>query len=176
VKKILYTVIGAVALVLVVAMIVTACVYPMINEVETGATPEYPEIQPQYYTAEPDRILDEVEAVVEALDRWEVVEVDRARRQVEAERTTRTFRFVDDVTIRVEPVTEFVAQVHLRSASRVGKNDLGQNARNIEEFFGELDDRLGAVKFEPSRGEEDEEALEGDEEGDGDEEPEGDLE
>lgn len=149
-KKLLYTITGLIALFLVVAMISSAVIWPTINVVETGATPEYADIQPQYYSTSPERIYEEIQAAVQALDSWEIVQADPRTRRIEAERTTRVFRFVDDITIQVEPVTEFVAQVHLRSASRVGKSDLGQNARNIEEFFEELDSRLGAVRFLPN--------------------------
>ena len=155
-KKIAYIVVGAVAVLLVSSMVITACVWPMINEVETGMTPEYPEIQPHYYSTSPDRIYEEALAAVDDLESWTVVSSESATFEIEAERTTRVFRFVDDVTIRVEPVTEFVSQVYVRSASRVGRSDLGQNARNIEEFFVELDQRLGAVKFEPGAPQEDE--------------------
>lgn len=157
-KRKLYIAAGSVAALLVIMMMVSACMWPMINEVETGKTPEYPEVQPGYYSTEPDRILRESAASVEALERWVLVEQNQAQRQIAAERRTR-LGFVDDIIIRVEPVTEFVSQVNVRSASRVGKGDFGQNARNIEEFFVELDTRLGSVKFDPSA----EESSEGDE-------------
>jgi uncharacterized protein (DUF1499 family) len=136
---------------IVTGLLVAASVWPVINEVETGATPEYPEVQPQYYTTEPRRVFDEASAAVEELDRWTLVSSDPSQWRIEAERETQVFGFVDDVTITIEPVTEFVTRVHVRSASRVGKGDFGQNARNIEEFFGELDNRLGAVKFDPDK-------------------------
>lgn len=132
------------------AILVAAATWPVINVVETGKTPEYPDIQPLYYSTDPQRVFDEAEAAAGALERWEVVEADVATRTIEAEATTRVFGLVDDVTIRVEPVTEFVTRVHVRSASRVGKGDFGQNARNIEAFFVELDGRLGAVRFDPA--------------------------
>ncbi|TXD38866.1 DUF1499 domain-containing protein [Lujinxingia vulgaris] len=162
-KRKLFIAAGSLAGLLVLLMLVSACMWPMINVVETGKTPEYPEVQPGYYSTEPERILRESAASVEALERWTLVEQDEARRQLAAERRTR-LGFVDDITIRVEPVTEFVSQVNVRSASRVGKGDFGQNARNIEEFFVELDSRLGSVKFDPSAEAEDEGEASGDEE------------
>ena len=136
---------------IVTGLLVAASVWPVINEVETGATPEYPEVQPQYYTTEPRRVFDETTAAVEALEKWTLVSSEPSKWRIEAERETQVFGFVDDVTITIEPVTEFVTRVHVRSASRVGKGDFGQNARNIEEFFAELDNRLGAVKFDPDK-------------------------
>lgn len=147
-KPIVYIILGGLVSLLVGCVLVTATMWPTINVVETGKTPQYPDALPQYYSAEPRRIFDEAVASVEALERWTLVSAEESTRVIEAERTTR-MGFVDDVRIEIGPVTEFVAQVHMRSASRVGKGDLGQNARNIDEFFVELDDRLGALKFDP---------------------------
>jgi uncharacterized protein (DUF1499 family) len=136
---------------IVTGLLVAASIWPVINEVETGATPEYPDVQPQYYTTEPRRVFDEATAAVEEFEHWTLVSSDPAQWRIEAERETDVFGFIDDVTVTIEPVTEFVTRVNVRSASRVGKGDFGQNARNIEEFFGELDNRLGAVKFDPEK-------------------------
>ena len=163
-KKSLYIAVGALAGLLVVAMIASAMIWPVIDAVETGVTAQYPEIQPRYYSTAPERIFEEARESVEALPNWELVVVDRRQERIEAERTAGVVRIVSDVSIRVEPVTEFVSQVHVRSASRVGKGDLGQNARNIEEFFAELDGRLGAVLFRPGGEESAEVSEEGEEE------------
>jgi uncharacterized protein (DUF1499 family) len=147
-KRIVYIVLGGLVALVVTAALVTATLWPAISVVETGKTPQYPDVQPQYYSTEPRRVFDETKAGIESLERWTLVSADEATLTVEAERRTR-LGFVDDVRIQVGPVTEFVTHVHVRSASRVGNGDLGQNARNIGEFFTELDHRLGALKFDP---------------------------
>lgn len=68
-------------------------------------------------------------------------------------RSTKLFRFVDDVTVRIEPLTpdstdaaaapdrqQESPQVRLQaeSRSRVGRGDLGQNPRNIRELLDSL--------------------------------------
>lgn len=135
----------------VVALLVSVSIWPVIDEVETGSTPEYPDLQPRYYSAEPARVFDEVERSVESLDRWTVVASGAASRRIEAERTSEWLGLVDDVTLRVEPVTEKVTRVNARSASRLGDADFGRNARNIETFFGALDDRLADARFDPTQ-------------------------
>jgi uncharacterized protein (DUF1499 family) len=55
-------------------------------------------------------------------------------------RRTRIFRFVDDIHVVVEPAPTG-SRLLLRSASRVGKDDLGQNARNLGELLTALDAR-----------------------------------
>jgi Protein of unknown function (DUF1499) len=48
------------------------------------------------------------------------------------------FRFPDDITIRIRPgVGE--TRIDLRSASRIGRHDLGANTRHIRDFRRELD-------------------------------------
>lgn len=131
------------------ALIAAALIWPMVHEVETGKTAEYPEIQPQYYTTDPLRVFEEARAGARALPGWTIVAEDTSRQLFEAQREFVAFGLVDDITVRVEPVTEFVTRVHLRSRSHLGKGDFGQNARNIREFFQELDRRLGAVKLDP---------------------------
>lgn len=148
-RKILLTIAGLIGL-LVAAILVSANIWPVINIVETGATPEYAELQPSYFSADPQRVFDEAKAAAGSIERWQVVRDDVAQRTIEATATTATFSFVDDISIRVEPVTEFVTRVNVRSASRVGKGDFGQNARNIRAFQAEMNRRLGAVKFDPT--------------------------
>jgi uncharacterized protein (DUF1499 family) len=89
----------------------------------------------------PAEALARVEAVVRSLPRWHVEAVDAASRTVRATRRTRLFRFVDDVTVRLEPQGAGT-RVHARSKSRVGVADFGQNRRNLLELLGRLrDDR-----------------------------------
>jgi uncharacterized protein (DUF1499 family) len=135
---------------LVAAILISASVWPVINVVETGKTPEYADLKPLYFSADPQRVYDEAKAAAAAVPRWQVVSEDVSARTIRAEATTPTLKFVDDITVRVEPATEFVTIVNIRSASRVGKGDFGQNARNIRAFQAEMNKRLGAVKFDPN--------------------------
>ena len=135
--------------VLIAVVLTVSMIWPVLNVVETGKTAEYADVVPQYYSTDPQRVFDEVRGSVTEMKRWELIKDDRSALTVTAQRSTRTMGFVDDIEIRIEPVTEFATRVNIKSSSRVGKGDFGQNARNIEEFFVELDRRLGAVKFDP---------------------------
>ena len=160
-KRIIYSAAAAVATLLVAAMVGTAWMWPMIDEVETGATAEYPEVQPHYYSTEPVRIHEEAVAAIEDMERWTIVDETATTGRVDARRPSSMWGLDADVEVRVEPVTDFVAQVHVRSRTDFDRTDFGQNARNIDEFFAELDDRLGAVLFDPD-------AVDGDEDDEGD--------
>ncbi len=115
--------------------------WPIVNVVETGETPEYPDLLPRLYDAPPDLVFDAVLHAVNGLSRWTLVSHDAARGRVAAEAKSRLWGFVDDVTIRV--VEEgVVTSVHVRSGSRVGRGDFGQNARNIRALYKALDGEM----------------------------------
>jgi uncharacterized protein (DUF1499 family) len=69
-----------------------------------------------------------------SMPRWEVVHQDAAAGVVEAVSTSRTFRFADDVVIRIRPDGSG-SLLDVRSRSRVGQSDLGANAARIQAFF-----------------------------------------
>ena len=67
-----------------------------------------------------------------------VVPAYREGRRIEATDTTFWFRFKDDVALRVSAVPDGTSRVDMRSVSRLGRSDLGTNARRIREFLADL--------------------------------------
>lgn len=76
---------------------------------------------------DPATVRDSLAAVVGGFPRAEVVEArdDYLR----ATFTSRVWRFVDDVEFRPDPAA---GVVHVRSASRVGRGDMGVNRARVE--------------------------------------------
>ncbi len=72
---------------------------------------------------------------------WRVLEADDLEGRIRAEART-MLRFVDDVTVRVWLDANAQTRVDMSSASRVGKADLGKNARRIGKFLRALDREL----------------------------------
>ncbi len=101
---------------------------------KTGETCEYPEIQPLVFSLSPDTVFGFAVRAVDSLPRWCRMKTDHKQRKIQAEARTRLFRFIDDVSIQVQG-KDNGSVVHVESASRIGKGDLGQNARNIRLFF-----------------------------------------
>jgi len=66
---------------------------------------------------------------------WEIVNKDSSNRLVEATETTLLWKFKDDVVIRISANGDDQSNVDLRSVSRVGRSDLGANAKRIQSFF-----------------------------------------
>ncbi len=100
----------------------------------------YPDLASATVAAPPPRVLAAAEAVARELG-WEIVAVVPAEGRLEATATTSWFGFKDDVVVRVVPAGTG-SRVDVRSKSRVGRSDLGANARRIHTFLAALTSRL----------------------------------
>jgi uncharacterized protein (DUF1499 family) len=97
----------------------------------------YPDLAPIAVALPPDQTYEKALAGVQKLG-FEVVLSDKARGLIEARDTSKLFRFVDDVAIRVKPGASGGSIVDVRSKSRVGKGDIGANAKRIRAIAAEL--------------------------------------
>ena len=97
----------------------------------------YPEIQPLFLPLSPTEAYQKTLALVRTRG-WEVVAEDAAGRRIEATDTTFWFRFKDDVALRVSALPDGTSRVDMRSVSRIGRSDIGTNARRVREFLADL--------------------------------------
>ena len=136
--------VGVILVVLIVIRIVIGLFVPALNlnDVTTGATPEYPDLQPQRFAAPPAQVFGAASAVAHAQG-WEVTQEDRTSGVIQAVATTPLMKFKDDVTITMS-ADGAQTKVVVRSHSRVGKGDLGTNAKRIRLFQAELAKKLTA--------------------------------
>jgi len=114
----------------------------LINWAETRPDHEDPRLRGRTLGVPFDRVWTEALALAKSLPRWTVTHQDDIAGVIRAESRTLIFRFVDDVEIRVGLDPDGQTRFDMRSASRVGKWDLGTNARRIDAFQTELDRRL----------------------------------
>jgi uncharacterized protein (DUF1499 family) len=117
--------------------------WPRLNEVETGRTPEYPDLRIVDFMASEDRIAKAARRTVERLPRWTFVAQGQGPggTEIQAVARTRLLRLEDEITIRIHREGGRT-RVGVRSKSRSGSADFGQNARNIRLFLTELDHEL----------------------------------
>lgn len=101
----------------------------------------YPDLAPQLLAADRGTVFAAAEDVARDLG-WQVVEADPDEGRIEAVDRTFWFGFQDDVVIRITGEDDGRTRVDLRSASRVGKGDVGTNARRIRDFLARLQDRV----------------------------------
>ena len=69
--------------------------WPLINVVETGRTPEYPDITPRVYRVSTDRVFDAALHAVHWLPRWSLVSSRPETGEIRVEAKTLMLRFVD---------------------------------------------------------------------------------
>lgn len=103
----------------------------------------YPDVQPLILRTQPR------DAFVAALETastlgWTIVESDPQVGRIEAWDRTFWYGFIDDVVIRIAPAAHGGSRVDVRSVSRVGKSDIGANARRVRNFLARLSERLNA--------------------------------
>ena len=100
----------------------------------------YPDIAPLFLQADLSTVREAARAQV-ASSGWTAAEISEDG--IEATATTRWFGFKDDVVIRMR-VENGVVRVDMRSASRVGRSDVGANAARIRAYLKALDQRVAA--------------------------------
>lgn len=97
------------------------------NCVSTAATDDVHGIEPIRYDGVPDEAMARLRRILESCPRTRIISAHE--HYLHAECTSRLFRFVDDVEFLIDPQQEII---HFRSASRVGKSDLGVNRERME--------------------------------------------
>lgn len=100
------------------------------NVAETSAEAAFMELRPRRYEAPPELLFDIARRAVLGL-KWELLHLDTEKKEIQAVVTTKIWRFKDDVTIQVRSGQPSGSTVWVRSASRVGKGDLGANTRHV---------------------------------------------
>jgi len=96
----------------------------------------YPDLGPLTLQEPPGAVF--LRALEAARDMgWEIADSDPQRGRIEATDTTPWFGFKDDVVVRVRPEGGG-SRVDVRSVSRVGRSDVGTNARRIEDYLEKL--------------------------------------
>ncbi len=98
----------------------------------------YPDLEPLMLALSPGDAFRQALAAARA-EGWEIVAADSAAGRIEATETTPWFGFKDDVVVRVRPAGEG-SRIDVRSVSRVGKSDVGTNARRIRGYLQRLRD------------------------------------
>jgi uncharacterized protein (DUF1499 family) len=96
----------------------------------------YPDIIPLLLPDPPERVFPRIEAAARGLG-WRIVAAAPAEGRLEATATTPLFRFQDDIVVRVVPALNG-SLVNIRSVSRIGRSDLGANARRVRAFIAAL--------------------------------------
>ncbi len=99
----------------------------------------YPDLGPLILDLPPDQAFQH--ALVAAAEMgWEIIDANLVEERIEATDTTFWFGFKDDIVIRVMPSSRG-SRIDVRSLSRVGKSDVGANAKRIQAYLKRLKER-----------------------------------
>jgi uncharacterized protein (DUF1499 family) len=110
------------------------------QEVAAQQAAAYPDIRPLRVDAAPEVAFSRALQASRSLG-WEIVHADTMNLRIEATDETFWFGFRDDVVIRVTPAAGGGSRVDVRSKSRIGRGDVGTNARRIRRFAARMEGR-----------------------------------
>jgi uncharacterized protein (DUF1499 family) len=106
------------------------------DSIAAQQTKAYPDIRPLMMAMPVDSAFSLAVRTVREMG-WELVDQNRRDGRIEATATTPWFGFKDDVVIRISSASG-ISRVDVRSKSRVGRGDLGANAKRIRDFVERL--------------------------------------
>lgn len=93
----------------------------------------YPDLGPLILNIPPDQAFNKALLTAHEIG-WEVYTSDQSQGRIEATDTTFWFGFKDDIVVRVSSA-DGGSRIDVRSVSRVGRSDVGTNARRIEIYL-----------------------------------------
>lgn len=96
----------------------------------------YPDLGPLFLDMDADAAFDRALAAARAMG-WKIVASVPEEGRIEATDTTLWFGFADDVVVRVVAAGG-KARIDVRSVSRVGRSDVGTNARRIHAYLARI--------------------------------------
>lgn len=106
------------------------------REVALQQAKAYPHIKPLILNLSTEQAFQAALSAAREMG-WAIIAESPLEGRIEAVATTRWFGFKDDIVIRITQAGE-ASRVDVRSVSRVGKSDLGTNAKRIAAFLTKL--------------------------------------
>jgi len=110
------------------------------NCVSSQSSDAVHQIEPLTYSSTPEKALANLKQVIQSLPRTKII--TETQNYLYAEFTSAIMGFVDDVEFYLD---EQAKVVHVRSASRLGKSDLGVNRKRIEAIRAKLQETESRV-------------------------------
>jgi len=109
------------------------------NRTETRPDHDDPGLRSRTYAVPFDRVWRGALEIVASRMGWRLLHEDDLEGVIRVAAKTPVLRFTDDVEIRIGLDADAQTRVDVTSASRVGRIDLGTNARRVRRFLKHLD-------------------------------------
>ncbi len=144
-KKVIIAIVILFVLIGVAILVVGRTFYPD-NIAETSEDGGLKGLKTRFYDSDIETVRSSAKSVLGKMSTWgsawkiveETGDGGKARIKVEVP----VVIFTDDLEIKIDTVSEDRVRVDVRSASRVGKSDFGENARHVNQFLSGLDKAL----------------------------------
>jgi len=94
----------------------------------------YPDIVPIKLSVSTDQAYEYALAAAKKMSWWKIQAADQSAGRIEATSTIPWFGFKDDIVIRIES-QDNDSRIDIRSDSRLGYSDIGENARRIRHYM-----------------------------------------
>jgi len=100
----------------------------------------FPDIRPLTVDGDIDAVADRARAALDAMGLAIIADAETADAVVlEATHTSLWYGFVDDFVVRLTPADNGAVRVDVRSKSRVGRSDVGANAKRVRAFLARME-------------------------------------
>lgn len=106
------------------------------GEVAAQQKQAYPDIAPFASKLSPGELFTKADAAARDAG-WQIAAVQIDQHRIEATETSLIYGFKDDIVIRITP-SDGGSKLDMRSMSRVGRSDVGVNAKRIRDFVAQL--------------------------------------
>jgi len=110
-------------------------------EVAAQQKTAYPDLAPLLVNAPREKVFEAAKAAIQAM-RLTLTDANPVEGRLEARQTSFWYGFTDDMVVRIIESPDGT-RVDVRSKSRVGRSDIGQNAKRIRTFLAGLKAELG---------------------------------
>jgi len=95
----------------------------------------YPVLQPLHSPLAPHDLFAKAVDAAKRQSQWEIIFLDATHYRIEATAATPLLKFRDDVVIEVRAEGAGGSSLHMRSRSRLGRNDFSANYKRIQGFL-----------------------------------------
>jgi len=114
----------------------------LVNDVTTGESFEYPDLRAHVYFASVEDAVLAAEKAIASLNRWRLIFHDIPNNVMVAEVEAPIGGFLSEVTVTLSQLGSSHVRAIIRSSSKVGRGDLGENARYIRQIQDAMDQQL----------------------------------
>jgi uncharacterized protein (DUF1499 family) len=111
----------------------------LVNDVTTGESFEYPDLRAHVYFGSIETVADATERAITIISKWRLVFRDNDQHVLQAEVEAPVGGFISEVTITLSNLGPRHVRAVIRSTSKMGRGDLGENARNIRQAQKSMD-------------------------------------